>query len=266
MKYLALAALMLVCSGSMAAAKKTVKPAPRPAYATQPFDVDATQLPASFLGNDCESIGSKLRSLDLGKGEFETTAAYAARLESISNAPVAGGVLVGSNVAFVPESTPYSTYDADKSTMQLRTFFGAANMMVGPKIIGSASLTERETSSENYVGSNAYGKSVKVRKSFNQTCAVGFVNMDQLRDTRRILQNISFQIDPSEAQALGKNMSVAYVGQITAPYYAKYSRYVEPKIDSPYESFWTGDTVLINLAEIIIFDKATGKILHRSKM
>ena len=270
MKNLTLLVLVIATHTCFAAEKKPSKVLPKsvelPSYASQDFNASVEKLPANFTGNDCELLGEKLRGMDLSKGEFETSAAYKARIDSLGDTPLVGTLLIGSAVAFVPEDSAYSTYDADTSTMRLRLPAETANVRVGTNYVASAALKERETSAESYSASNAYGKTVNVRKAFYKTCAVGFTNIDQIRDRRQFLRDIAFNIDPSEAKAIGKNIRIAYVGKLAAPYYAKYSRYLEPKIDSPYEAFWTGDTVLINLSQLIVFDKISGKILHHASM
>ncbi|MFL6672898.1 MAG: hypothetical protein ACJ8LG_06380 [Massilia sp.] len=246
-----------------------VTPEKVPAYAVGPLEPASDSLPSHYLGHDCRSFAKKIASLSAEKGEFETTAAYNERVAAMSNRAVVGETTLADTVGFVPASDAVSMltdkYDADRGTLNVSTYWGGGMQMVGTDIVTSTKLTYRPKAHRSYQASNAYGKTVTVESTTYDTCGLAFSNV---KYGSYVSSRISEEIimSPEEARAAKGNIAIMYVGNLTSPFRVEFSDYLKPAIDSPREAAWGGDALVMNLSQIWLFNKETGKVYKKISM
>lgn len=218
----------------------------------------------SAYGSECSSyVGappkilsffqvSSLLSRFSPKGEFETTGQYEVRLNS-----ALGSLPNPLVIARELREADQLTYDADKGALTVsKSIFGNAGFDVRSvfyhakveeftKGAGSSNLqsvifqTEKLTGS--YMGSNAFGKNIRVQKSFETV----FVVYD--RPDRQFIDSLfssqtgnrlgEIQMSPNEAKNFKKTYRTALVLMPKRPYLAK-ATYLsfEPTIEVPEET------------------------------
>lgn len=218
----------------------------------------------SVYGGECSSyVGAPPKTLSFAqassllsklspKGEFETTGHYEARLNSALES-------LPNPLVIVRElrEADQLTYDADKGALIVSKFifsnagFDARSTFYHAKVeeftkgAGSSNLqsvifqTEKLTGS--YIGSNAFGKNIRVQKSFETV----FVVYD--RPDRQFIDSLfgsqtgnklgEIKMSPSEAQNFKKTYRTALVVVPKRPYIAK-ATYLsfEPTIQVPEET------------------------------
>lgn len=262
----------LATPGALAAPVKKgglVKPSPekRLPYSATALDPSVDDLKPNYLGHDCRALAKKLTSLNPQKGEFETTAAYRERMDSLSNESIVGSVKPGDVVGFVPSSDMLSMfnerYDADSQSMDVSDYIADSRLMVGGQLVSSKKLVSTLTGRRTYEGSNAYGKKVSVTSSSYDTCAIAFSNMPYMSSPSANKLSASFTIPADEARIAKGNIAALYVGNLERPYRVEFSDYLKPTIDSPLEASWGGDALVMKLVQVWFFNKQTGKVYKK---
>lgn len=266
-----LAAALVATAAAGAPAKPKAKPAGSAAdgservYAAVPLDPSVDALPKGYAGHDCRTMSRALKALNPAKDEYETTAAYAERVAAFGAKPIAGSVTVADYVAFVPDYPLITTsYDADVGQFRISGSMGAIDGLVGSSLVLSVVTDSKVLTRSTYIAANAYGRKVEVRKTQLYACAVA---LPQLRQSYRSAAfDAIVSLSPDEAKVAKENVAILYVGKLAEPYWAKFFFNIEPKIDSPTETTWTGDALVIRDAEVWLFDKRTGRIYQKSKI
>jgi len=246
--------------------KKSSKPrtaVSKSIYASTPIDVDAENLPPNYRGHSCRSIAKKLSSLKLEKSEFETTAAYEDRLASLATLPVSGAVLLKDAVAFIPEvSLLTEKYDADQGTLNVQTYWGLSIQVLNSSLVLSEKIESDLRSAKTYEAANAYGRKVLVQSSSYDTCGIAFAN-HKSREHPPTSINESFTMAPDEARSAKGNLTLIYIGTFAKPDHARFVDTIKPTIDRPREILWSGDAVVIDLAQIWIINRTTGTVYKK---
>jgi hypothetical protein len=267
--------LALLCAASIATGKtdhQKVKATTTPKismFAQEPFDPGVDALPKNFRGHSCSAVAGKIKVLNPAKGPYETSSDYADRVTAIQGTALYGNTKVGSKFAFAPQdSMPLrGKYDADAATMSLSLFLvESSRMMVGPNFVGTAIIERKILDRKSYVGSNSFGRKVQVASTHYTACALAFENLDTIHSPESVMRKISFELSPSDAKAVEANMALLFVGSIAPPFYQEFSGYSKPTIDSPYESYGGGDTLVMKLSEIWVFDRISGRVLAKSSI
>ncbi|MGB9989241.1 hypothetical protein [Pseudoduganella rhizocola] len=225
-----------------------------------PFDEHLQALP-DFKGNSCEQLLIPLRALNGAKGEYETSAAYAQRLEQIRTANLAGSITASSIVSF--EATRHasisSEYDADAKVLSVYfSMSPSSEIMSGGQSIASAVIDLLERNVDSYVAENIYGRKSDVTRTRAKVCAIGFKNL-KFEPGRA---EIHMQIEADKAPAARKNLGLIYVGQLSAPYLLKYSYSQAPTVSLPVDFEAVGDVIMLQLKKAYLYDRQTGEI-HR---
>lgn len=234
-------------------------------YATAPIDPGAEALPASYAGHDCRAVATAVKRLNLAKDEYETTAAHEARTAAVVARPIAGTTTLADHVGFVQEyAGVIAKYDADSGALRLSGYAISSLTSTKPGFAQAVLVKTDLVSESTYSASNAYGKTVEVRKRTLYGCMLA---LPQLKYGSRLPDfDATIELPADEARKAKENIGVLYVGTLAAPYWAEYVDHSAPTIDSPSEAYWKGDTLILRNAERWIFDKATGRIYQKSKL
>lgn len=239
----------------------------RSPYSTAALDPLVEDLKPNYFGHDCRALAKKLRSLNPEKGEFETTAAYKDRLDSISGKVVVGSIKLGDVVGFVPSTDMLpmfsEQYNADDQSLKLVDYIADGGGMAGGHLAATKKLEASLRSRRTYAASNAYGKGVDVTSSNYDTCALAFSNVDYMRSMSAYQLSTSFTLPPDEARAAKGNITTLYVGNLERPYLKEFSDYLKPTIDTPREAAWVGDALVMKLVQVWFFNKQTGKVYKK---
>jgi hypothetical protein len=234
-----------------------------------PLDPGAENLPPRYLGHSCRGLASKLVSLKPQKGEFETTAAYNERIESLKNTPLAGSTSFGDVVGFVQGADVYSgidqSYDADRGVLKVSDNWGVSTQMVKSQLVTSVRLDQKIKHTRTYTASNAYGKKVTVDSTTWDTCGVAFSNLTYYSSLSSGFKRLeeSIEMPPDEARSAKGNIALVFVGKLSEPFWSEFHDYSKPTIENPTEMAWTGDSVVMELIQVWIFNRQTGKIYKK---
>lgn len=251
----------VLCAGPLTAlAQKSKTTLQRQA----PFDVGSSEITPGFRGNSCPIVAAAVKRLSTKKDEFETSDAYGERLASLQTSELAAGLKVGDTMAFKRRDISNQLkYVADTGQMMVELSFGFLTYIPTARPIDAFVKTDiinlSTKSTREYRGSNAFGASVLVRSTQYEACAVAFKNLPAKPGATAIFADMT----PDEARASKGHLAVLYVGKLTAPLLADFDHYSGPTINSPSEVGWSGDALIFNLDQMILYDDQTGKIYKR---
>ena len=233
-------------------------------YAREPLAQDAQSLPRNFLGHNCIAIANMLNERMPVRDEFETSASYSLRIESLKQALLYGSIRVSDLLAFVPiASSIESRYDADTEVMTVSLTPGQYQYIRVDTPSETAVLAQLKTESRAYTGANGFGRTARVTSSGYQVCAIAGMPESAYFLGGRSTE-IRFPIDTTSAKSMKPNIAAAYVGRITYPFISDYHAYTTPTIDAPYEDYAGGMTIPLKIDQIWIFDKLSGRILYKA--
>jgi hypothetical protein len=241
----------------------TTAPSRVDATPDKPASLDQLALPKEYKGHKCRVLASRLAKLDAVKGEFETTEKFQARLEAIKTINLSGSIYMGSLLAFAKDIDAENvSYDADARMLKIRYVSPSISNLANSDVTAGFISDLKEASSKTYSGSNAYGKTVNVKQTVYDGCAVGFVNFVRI-DAYGAGKTIEREMEIEDAKVTKANLAVLYLGQLTEPYSSKYENYKKPTIDFPYESVHSGRMILIRVEQTWIYNKKTGVIYEK---
>lgn len=239
------------------------------AYASESFDAMAETIPVNFKGHDCRVIASALKKLDLKKDEFESSAKYKDRIDSIQGVNFSKNLNLDSILIFKRKGlvNPWTEYNADteKLTVDLSVRRSSA-FAIGsnPALMDWDSIEISEARPRFYTASNSFGVSVRVEERRFKTCAIAFAN--KYYGARGGAKIEAGGISPEVARRAKNGVSVFYVGKLAAPYIGHISEPSPPTIDSPVDVNWEGDALVFKLQQVIVADPKTGEILGREQI
>jgi hypothetical protein len=236
-----------------------------PPFATAPLDINVETLPPAYLGHSCRGVAKALIALNPAKDEYETTTAYKERTDALASKPLVGSTAITDYVAFLQTWVPItSKYDADSGTLTIDGYALPSMTMVKSRAATSIVVDMNIVSKSTYSASNAYGKQVEVTKTNIRGCALAFPEFGY--GYRLQNYHASVQMTAEEARAVKGNIGALFVGKLTEPYWAEYSNYAKPTIDSPTEAYWSGDALVMKNIQVWLFDKVTGRIYQKTPL
>jgi len=225
--------------------------------------------------NTFSTVAATLKKLPTAKGEYETTAAFEARVAAARGSMPETVILPGT---FSPK---YVSYDADAGVLKVQAYalrninadytpvFGYSSPYyekVKYSTIGNRDAVlfdGAEKTTGSYIGSNAFGVKARVREITRLTQAVfedeqGSYNEDLFLDQKpgvdAVLGTVPMTIP--EAQSLKSTGKAAFVVKPKWPFYAEGVGRSEPNIEAP--------TDLTNRIQVIVGDIQCGLLLTGS--
>jgi hypothetical protein len=274
------------------------KKEPAPAYSTQPFDLSAGSLSPNFRGHNAIAIYKSLAARKTGadKGEFETTEAYRQRLDREASAPLVGSLTKDSTFAFVVKGID-SQYDADSQVLHARAKLSRVTEGVSlseNRMALTWDIVSKDHSS--YVGTNAYGASVKVERNISDFYEIAFdnyLNFPTVKYLGKVEQEVvdentkryadlgiqhpdsdfdylkhtgffaDLKLDVPTAVKAKENLRLLLICKLSEPQTIEGSMYDKPTIDNPNEYLITNYSINTHLLEIWFFDNSTGQVLAK---
>lgn len=275
------------------------KPA-TPAYSYRDFDPALTQLPPGFRGHDLAALFKTLaaRKKSAVKGEFETTAAFNARVQAEASKPMLGPLTPGSTFAFVIRKVE-SVYDADRDNLRARLPLKRAWEGYGIETRRMAvswdfDLLDKST----YTGTNAYGAQVNVERNIAESYEIAFENHPQfpvervldehyvkMRDEdpnkeareRMVARGMGdvyedlkepfifadLKMDAQTAMQVKPRLRALVVCRLADPQVIESTTYGKPTYDHPKELVVKNYMLTTKVLQIWFFDPATGRVLAK---
>jgi hypothetical protein len=243
-------------------------------YSNAPFDSSIKKLPAFFYGTDPEALyraleAKKKRST---KDEFETSEDYRQRVRRDLAAPLIGNISQNSVLAFETYELETS-YDADSGEMLITSKVENPIIGVTPNFErGSLKLSFKPEPTTTYIGSNAYGAKVVVKK---QRSSLYYLLLENYADfvndpglSRRgysVDKSIStkIKVDVVNAKRLKDSLRLLVVAKLIEPYIDEGFLTTKPTINDPTELFAVFEYLQVEASELLVYDITTGQVLKR---
>ena len=237
-----------------------------------------------------EVIAAIEKNTRIKKGEFESTAEYTARRDSIlktkfldnSNLDdIYGFIVPVSKLAEYSDGIRYK-YDVDIGTLKLYVLpssskYTPLNGVGGPEydinkpeiqMLDQFKLSTKVDSKRSYMASNAFGATIPVEEISMSRAGLAVNPINHLNFERDIIYSTptvaaEVRMDRSKAAAELPLMKALIVMKLTSPYIVYNATHKKPKRDSPsdifvQEKFLTGDVI-----DIIYYSGRTGEVFAR---
>jgi hypothetical protein len=258
------------------------KPDSTGSYSAKPFD---GKVPSHFMGNDVRQIVLSLEAHGIsGKGEFETSAEYQRRLNSLEDLPIAGtltrkstiGIVIPSardnHLDYTYNSDLIISYDADKEQMHVNLISGKT--MKPGETDDPRSLAiiwgGNEPTFRTYMGSNSFGVKIKVSEERSLVYGIAFDVPDgtwrgesDLSGTGKGI-NFSFKLPVERAKVMKSRLRALVICRIKDGEVMEGFEHLKPTLEAPNDVFTTYKYLHIQPSEVWIFDYETGEVFTKS--
>jgi len=250
-------------------------------YISTAFDLNLMKLPIGFKGiNPIELYKSlAVKSTSLQKEEFETTGQFNERQNVETSKPIFGKLNKDSLFVFKvilskPTFSEILSYNADMEMLTVDTQLEFAKITGQEYDFSKKSITLKEVSKkERYIGTNAFGTSMKVTKINSEMYQLLIENWKDLEDKtdKYNLANIKyqFQVNINTAKQVKQNngLGCLFIGKLSLPYsYTGYYYSGPATIDSPIVSVDNYKYINMTVTEIWYYNTITGEILAKNKI
>lgn len=263
-----LIALALITCAAAASQAQTQKK-PQPHKATIPAPAEWIDMAGDLRGgHDFMRLAVAASKLE-PKGEFETTDDFRKRIAAAIDRPVYGTVSLSSRliaIGWLSRSDSQMpglnySYNADAESMRVcvSDFAGdyGSPAIEGFSMWGAELPLHQEVKQlGSYIGSNAFGAKVRVKKSsatvtrlLVEASSPGSICTADVKVTR------------AEAKQVAERAMWAIVGHLAPPYYAVTATYTSPEISNPVEHMTTYRNLPFKMEQIALYDPRTGEIL-----
>ena len=215
------------------------------------LDLNATFLPPEYKGDNLNELINKFEKIS-EKDKYETTSNYVSRLQNA----------VDSNIIYAFEKDYYIetiSYNADVKELSIDIFNDST---IDGKNYFHISTEIKDSS--NYIGTNVYGAMVDVKRISTKETALA---VDDL--TNKVIIKIS--IEPEAARKLEdkENIGFLFISKIHKPSGFRepiaFQKYEISKatIDNPKSYFSDIHFLSVDLYQVWVFDKISGKVLAK---
>lgn len=246
----------------------------------QNVSADWQKVPDAFRGNDFQKIYDLLLSTRRAKekGEFETIADFQKRLSNSSTLVIDENKTLGDDLAFVykPENASpleeiKSKYDADAQVLNIE--MGSLSVTASqsgptPYNLLPADVMKYEKLF-SYYSSNAYGATTTVQVTRFTFYRLAVKNWDKFSDFKSPYVpalNVNLSLPPEKAKQVKENLSVLYIGKLVEPYIENDGlSSTKATISDPKEVRSRTLILMMDVKEILLFNRLTGEILSRLK-
>jgi len=261
----------MVLAGHGQAPSHAASTPPQIHYLTAPFDASADRLAPYFRGHDVMAL---LKAVEYSpalaeKKEFETTAAFNARMVGFAQHQLYGSLTATSRLAFLvprgagPESGATFSYDADAQI--LTATFALAEEAETRHPVVVLKHTSRQTGS--YVASNAFGAHALVRRYHDADYGIAFLT-DLYDDS--ILNyadggRIQLRMSAEKARRLKPGLRLLLVLKLFNPWANYGTSSQEATISDPYEYTTESHNLYAVLESVWVFDERTGEVINKAE-
>ena len=247
------AALVVVSALVSAAGRSSTRQVfERQVLESAPLDPNVLALPPGYAGHDLEALYRG--AAQPGKGEFESTAEYSARLATQRARP---GVY-----AFMLRTAPVITYDADKELFTIRLIedFGAIDGVTRNTSVRAITLV-KDSSTTSSAATNAFGALVTVQHLTTNNDGIIFQGKPPGPGTERI-HELTLPVARAEAAAVKPNLRVLFLCRLD-PGTVSGASFSSASFDAPLEESATYHYLRGQLLAVWIYDLAAGTIFKR---
>ena len=214
------------------------------------FDAKRETLGPHFAGHNIVAIAYALEHSPYlkDKSQFESTAAYQARLAKFTEHTIAGGLMPSGELGFVLRDKDLSdggysfTYAADE---------GVASLSITSPI----QAAETRQHLRDYVAGNAFNAKVRVSEWVH--------DLYILESSKNGIVHVNMKMSPAEARSLKESGRLLVVCHLIAPWILSDSSYMEPTIDSPVELTVRKHVLQVEIDQVWVFDQRTGRIIQK---
>jgi len=258
-----------------------------PALAEEAVPLDANgRVPVGFKGDDAEKIFDAIAKLpNLYKDQFETEAEYQTRMKNFDRNAVTfeGGKNLGSRFAFVMQRSSSKLgdrYDPEKKMYSARgasLISASTHVKRGERLIvdfmqlAGFDVKSLETETGSYIGRNAFGAEVKIKKRQVQEVLVGKTYQssagredDEYYALERKVANFSLPTEKAR-EAIG-NTRMVVIGTFKPPFVERGWELEKPTMDYPIDRSTEVKALMINIEEIWIYNEQNGEIYNKVKV
>ena len=268
----------------------TAAPTEKPAGSKQiPQNPEATldptvgRLPQRFDGNDVNlffnklETGTRARSSDQAKGEFESTTQWKDRLRLSEESPLIGGLSSKGTYGFVVEQSPgdypgvRTAYDADGLTFNITVrpedYFRVTED--GLRKLYSAIPVLSKVSESSRLASNAFGVVREVRETLRTVYQLRFEAKAKVVagallpavEISSLATRSSIPIPLNEARETKSNLRALAVCKLVPPFVSRRALTImEATIESPFSVSHHYNYLSIDLLAIWVYNYETGVI------
>ncbi|HEX8845961.1 MAG TPA: energy transducer TonB [Pyrinomonadaceae bacterium] len=243
----------------------------------KPFNKNVEDLPPNYLGNSyAEILVALMKQGPIeGKGEFESTIDYKARMERLKSKPLAGPITRNSLLAFIirPDGEQMSVkYDADLT---------ALDAVLKWRRYETSGATYTLKSSENskyvasYIGRNAFNVKRRIQVYRNDDFYIGTNTIKPLRsdETGRVYSiksfteeptfNTSIILPPSEARIAKGNLRALIICRLADQPLYQNKDHDTPEITDPYDRYNFTHVLIVVPEEIWFYDLPSGRVYEK---
>ncbi len=208
------------------------------------------------------------------KDEFETTAAYRARIDgqaSIIKAALRSKTGSESVIVSVPVKADHARYDADREVL---TVSATPSPVQTSRASDSASGSSYHTvfvtdviaqDLDSYIGENAYGAKRKVIKLSQRYGGVAIARSNSILDATTWPSSgwsRSFNMSADDARAAKGNLRVLVIGGLNTPFLLTGYDGNNPTISNPVDITTVTHAVNLTPECIVLYDTRARKVLH----
>ena len=256
-------------AGARRASRSAQKPArPSSKFDTQPFNRQREDLPPNYIGNSYIDLIAALskRQRIAGKGEFESTIDYRARMERVNSQPLSGGITFNSLLAFTVNQYDEQLevkYDADLTVLDAVLKWQSSYLVSGAR--HTLKWSESSEHVTNYVGRTAFGVRKRIQVYRNTDYYIG-TNWGQENGGGRSSYgtppeaSTSIFMPPSEARIAKGNLRALLVCRLAEQPVFTDSDRDTPEITDPYDRFNFTYAVIVVPLEVWFYDLPTGRV------
>lgn len=219
------------------------------------------QFPANFVGEECDAIVDALKNQKLNKDEFETSAAFADRVQSAMNSTVVAGRNLSEPRYFVNSDHTSAVYDADKGMLKVYgSLRQSTRVSEAVKYASTVIVKKRSAESSEYAAENRFGATTTVKRYRDEICGVAFLNVSPVTD-HQWMGSIEFPLSAESARLSRGKISIVYLARLSPPLLVEHRQRIAATMSAPSEIVVSGDALTAILERFYVINKATGEVL-----
>jgi len=250
-----------------------------PALDEEAVPLDANgRVPVGFKGDDAETIYDTLFKLpELKKDQFETEAEYQTRLRNLDKKAITfdNGKNLGSKLVMqlrVPRSL-HDYYNAETRTLTVKeggqiTFdihaWDDSNILLDGFIMAT-----QEQDLGSYIGSNAFGKEVRITKRKVFKVVVGEsrpIGLTSWGGHEKFDEAAALKLEPAKAREAMGHTRMLVIASLKQPFfYRGWTRHA-PTISEPWDVNTELKVLLVDPEELWVYNEENGEIYKKVKL
>ncbi|MFZ3121943.1 MAG: hypothetical protein WA104_01040 [Thermodesulfovibrionales bacterium] len=229
------------------------------------FDTSAEKLPPNFNGHNIEETYNLLKLKASKKGEYETTEEYKKRIAQINSENIYAFKIEDSRSV---QQTYYADSQLLRIEIETRPVDASADFYNKREsfIVKEKRLTER-----SYIGTNAFGVSVRIREIQSLQYGLALVNGkgEFLNGNGHEIYQLGINISPDKAKFLKEKLAFLIICKINSQYgpiVFDGLDYSEPTLSNPIKLVYKINYLNVKALEIWAYNEQTGEIYLKEKI